>query len=136
MARADALVIGVEAIFEALVEHAIAGQEALQQEGLEEPGGVREVPFGRARIVHRLDDLVLIAQWRRKLGRERARLHEARLEDEEIRFGARLRLGEGSGPQAHHRLPRFRAWSKSPVTRATSLSTLNARFTSLFRLTK
>src|SRR5512144_1846893 len=78
MARADALVIGVEAIFEALVEHAIAGQEALQEEGLEEPGGMREVPLGRACIVHRLDDLVLIAQRRRKLGRENARLHETR----------------------------------------------------------
>ena len=75
--RAHALVIGVEAIFEALVEHAVAGQEALQQEGLEEPGGVREMPLGRASIVHRLDDLVLVAQWRRQLARQRAGRHQA-----------------------------------------------------------
>ena len=71
--RTDALIIGVEAIFEALVEHAIAGEEAFQQEGLEEPGGMREMPFGRARVVHGLHDLILIAQGCGKLGRARAR---------------------------------------------------------------
>src|SRR5262245_45326822 len=60
--RTDALVIGVEAIFEPLVEQAIAGQERREQEGLEEPRGMREVPFRGARIVVRLDDLVLVAQ--------------------------------------------------------------------------
>ena len=75
--RADALIIGVEAIFEALVEHAIVGEEALQQERLEEPGGMREMPFGRARVVDRLHDLILVAQRRGKLGRQRARGEQA-----------------------------------------------------------
>ncbi len=74
---ADALVIGIEAVLEALVEHAIAGQEALQHESLEEPGGVGEMPLGRARIVHGLDDLVLVAQRARKPGGERPRLDQA-----------------------------------------------------------
>src|SRR5262249_30480070 len=59
--RAYALVIGVEAIFEALVEHLVAGKKAFQDEGFKEPGGVREMPFGWARVVHDLDDLVLVA---------------------------------------------------------------------------
>ncbi len=68
LARADALVIGVEAIFEALFEHAVAAQEALQQERLEEPRRVREMPLGRARVVIGLRQLVLV---RKRLG-ERA----------------------------------------------------------------
>jgi hypothetical protein len=71
--RPHALVVGVEAIFEALVEHLVAGKEALQQEGLEEPGGVRKMPLGRARVVHHLDDLVLIAQGPRNFRRQRSR---------------------------------------------------------------
>ena len=59
MARTQTLVIGVEAIIEALVEEAIAVEVRLQHEILEEPCDVREVPFGGARIVHRLDHHVL-----------------------------------------------------------------------------
>ena len=36
----------------------------VQQELLEKPGGMRAVPFGRAGIRHRLDDLVLGRQRR------------------------------------------------------------------------
>ena len=77
MTRTDALVIGVEAILEALVEHSVAGQEGLQQERLEEPGGVGEMPLGRAGVIHRLDHLVLVAQRARKLARQRPRRHQA-----------------------------------------------------------
>ena len=96
--RADALVIGVEAIFEALVEHAVAGEKALQQERLEEPGGMREMPLGRARIVHRLDDLVLVAQRRGKLARQAARLEQPVAQG---RFGRWLGRGEDGVVQVH-----------------------------------
>jgi hypothetical protein len=59
MARADLLVVGVEQVAERGVERAVAGNMFLEQERLEEPGGVREVPLGRAHIGHRLDGLVL-----------------------------------------------------------------------------
>ncbi len=75
--RSHALIIGVEAIFEALVEHAVAGEEALQHEGLEEPSGMGEVPFGRARIVIGLHDLVLVAQGPGELARQRPGAEQA-----------------------------------------------------------
>src|SRR5712691_776346 len=43
---ADAVVVGVETVFEAVVENAVAAQEALQHEGFEEPGGMGEMPLG------------------------------------------------------------------------------------------
>ena len=55
---ADCLVIGVEQEAECLVEGAVARQMRGEHELLEEPGGVRAVPFGRAGIGHRLDALV------------------------------------------------------------------------------
>jgi hypothetical protein len=58
MTRAERLVVGVEEVVEAFVEGAIAAQVRLQQHGLEEPRGVREMPLGRAGIGHRLDALV------------------------------------------------------------------------------
>src|SRR5262245_47687219 len=58
LARPCRLVVGIEAIRKALIERAEARKMRLQHEGLEEPGGVGEVPFGGARIVHGLDDLV------------------------------------------------------------------------------
>ena len=105
MPGAHALVIGIEAIFEALVEDAIVGEEALQQERLEEPGGVSEMPFGRARIVHHLDDLVLVAQGLGKLGGERPRC------DQPVAQGGRFGLALGSGSdcamEVHRKLPRL-----------------------------
>ena len=89
--RAHALVIGIEAVFEALVEDAIAREEALENERLEEPGGVCEMPLGRARIVHDLDDLVLVAQGARKLGGERAGRKQAIAQGE--RFDLKLSGG-------------------------------------------
>jgi hypothetical protein len=62
----DALVIRVEAIFEDLVEERVALQELAENEGLEEPRRMAEMPFGGARVVIRLDDLILIAQGRSK----------------------------------------------------------------------
>ena len=70
--RPDALVIGVEAIFEALVEDAVALEEGLEHERLEEPGGVGEMPLGWACVVIGLDDLVLVAQGPRQLRGEAA----------------------------------------------------------------
>src|SRR5262245_21139851 len=48
LSRPDALVIGVEAIFEALVENAVALEKGLEHEGFEEPARVGEMPFGGA----------------------------------------------------------------------------------------
>ena len=44
---------------EALIEDAIGLEMRPQQELLEEPCHMRAMPFGRARVGHRLDDLVL-----------------------------------------------------------------------------
>src|SRR5262249_7602894 len=55
-------VVGIEEIGELLVKDPIAGKMRDQQELLEEPGGVRAMPFGRARVRHRLHQLVFGAQ--------------------------------------------------------------------------
>ena len=73
LSRPNAFIVGVEAIFEALVEDSIALEEGLEHEGLEEPGGVSEVPLGWACVVIGLDDLVLVAQGPRQLGGEATR---------------------------------------------------------------
>ena len=65
LARPLAFVIGIEAVVEGFIEHPVAGQVLGENEGLEEPRDVREVPFGRARILRRLDGHVL--------GRQRVR---------------------------------------------------------------
>ena len=59
---AFALVVGVEAVFEVGRELAVVGQVRLQDEALVEPRRMREMPLGGARIVHRLNRLVLVAQ--------------------------------------------------------------------------
>ena len=58
------LVIGIEAVLEVVREQRIAGQVRAQKESLEEPRRMREVPLGRAGVVHGLDGLVLVAQGR------------------------------------------------------------------------
>ena len=52
-------IIGIEQEGEALVEHAIIRQMRHKQKLFEEPGRVRAMPFRRARIRHRLHDLIL-----------------------------------------------------------------------------
>ncbi len=59
---AGGLVVGIEAIGEALIQRAEARKMRLQHERLEEPGGVRQVPLGGAGVVHRLDDLIFRTQ--------------------------------------------------------------------------
>ena len=58
-------VIGIEEIAETGVEHLVARLVRPEQELLEEPGRMGAMPFRRARIRHRLDDLVLRRQRRR-----------------------------------------------------------------------
>jgi hypothetical protein len=63
VARANALVIRVETIFEVVIEAGVAGKKPGQDKRLEKPRRVREVPFCGAGIVHCLNDLIFIAQW-------------------------------------------------------------------------
>jgi len=64
MPRAHRLIVGVEQVGEIAVELAVIRQESTQYELLKEPGRVRLVPFGRARVRHRLHALVLVAERR------------------------------------------------------------------------
>ena len=57
-------VIGIEQIGEALVERPIARRKPAQQKLFEEPRDMGAMPFGRARIRHRLDHLVFGRQQR------------------------------------------------------------------------
>ena len=57
---AHGLVVGVEEEAEARVEWFIGGLDPGEHEGLEVPGGMREVPLGWARELHRLDTLVFV----------------------------------------------------------------------------
>ncbi len=57
--RPQRLVVGIEEIVEPRVEDLVAGEARRQQERLPEPGGVRQVPLGRAGVRHRLRQLVL-----------------------------------------------------------------------------
>ncbi len=66
MPLAHGLIVGVEQIAEHRVERLVALQVGLQQEGLEEPGHVRQVPLGGTDIGHGLDLLVFGAEWRRQ----------------------------------------------------------------------
>ena len=59
MPRPRRLVVGVEQEGVVFVQPAIARLVGQQHEGLEEPGGMRAVPLGRAGIRHGLDALVL-----------------------------------------------------------------------------
>jgi len=58
MPRAHGLVVGIEEIFVGRIESPVAGRVCAEQEGLEEPRRVREMPLGRAGIRHRLHGLV------------------------------------------------------------------------------
>ncbi len=52
-------VIGVEEEGEPVIRRTVAGRMLAQDELLEEPGRVREMPLGRAGVLHRLHDHVL-----------------------------------------------------------------------------
>ena len=71
VARAGADVIGIEQIGVVGVEGLVARAMLAEQELLEEPGGMGAVPFRRARVRHRLDQLVLGAQRARRGARSR-----------------------------------------------------------------
>ena len=60
----DGLVVRIEQVRERRVEHAVRRHVRHEHERLEEPGGVGPVPFCRAHVGHRLDCLVLGAEWR------------------------------------------------------------------------
>src|SRR5690606_24860434 len=57
--RAHGVVVGVEQMAEGFVPEPVAWREGVQDELFEEPGRVREMPFRRARVGHRLHDVVL-----------------------------------------------------------------------------
>ncbi len=56
--RADRLVIGVKEVGEGRIKNPIVGVEPVQDERLKEPGRMRQMPFCRACIRHRLNCLV------------------------------------------------------------------------------
>ena len=93
VARAGRHIIRVEQIGEPLVEDAIAGKVRDQQELLEEPGGMRAMPLGRAGIRHRLHELVLGAQASPRAARfRRARREKCRARGSADRSGAAFRI--------------------------------------------
>jgi len=47
---ANAVVVAVEQVLELRLEHPIVGEVGLEKEGLEEPGGVGQMPAGRAHV--------------------------------------------------------------------------------------
>ena len=55
----DSLVIGIELIAPAWIAGGVARQMRLQQEGVEEPGGVGQMPFRRAGVLHALENQIL-----------------------------------------------------------------------------
>ena len=55
-------IIGVEAIVEGRIEQVILLEIQGENESLEEPGRMRQMPFRRAGVVHRLDGHVLGAK--------------------------------------------------------------------------
>lgn len=67
VARPDRDVVGIEQYPELRIEHAVPGARRLEQEGLEKPGRMREVPFDGACIGHRLQRAVFRRQRLREL---------------------------------------------------------------------
>ena len=90
LSLAFALVVGVEAVLEVGRELAVVRQVRLEDETLVEPGRVREVPFRRTGVVHRLHGLVFVAQRSCKRERELAARSQALVQigDANSGFGA------------------------------------------------
>ena len=88
VARPSRHIVRVEEIGEPLIEDAIAGKMRPQEKLLEEPGRMRAVPLGRARIGHRLHHLILGAQGRGAAFRFRAHRAE-RIAPGDPRIGRR-----------------------------------------------
>ena len=59
LVRPDGLVIGIDQIVQRWVEVPVVRLVRPQDEGLEKPGGLSEMPFDRTGVRHRLDLLVL-----------------------------------------------------------------------------
>ena len=76
LSRPLALIVGVEAVVEGVVEGAVMRQVFGENECLEKPGDVGEVPFGGACVFHGLDGHVLGAERRRKLVRQAAHIQQ------------------------------------------------------------
>ena len=55
----DSFVIGVELVTPAGITGGVSRQMRLQQKGLEEPGGVGQMPFRRAGVLHALQHQIL-----------------------------------------------------------------------------
>ena len=62
MPGADRLVIGIELYFVTFVVPIVPRLMGHEEEGLEEPGDMRSMPFGRTDVRHRLDLLILRGQ--------------------------------------------------------------------------
>ncbi len=60
------IIVGIEQVGEIVVPRGIAGASLRQDEGLEKPSGMGQVPAGRAGIRHGLDDVILNCQRRTK----------------------------------------------------------------------
>ena len=60
--RSQLLVVGIEELFKSGVEGPVTGNAA-QDERLEEPSSVRQMPLGRAGIRHGLQHLVFGGEW-------------------------------------------------------------------------
>src|SRR5262245_17659804 len=74
-------VVGVKAKVEGVVEYTVSGQALRKDKGLEEPRHMREVPFGRARVFHRLDGHVLGRQRERQIPGKVACVEQAVLQN-------------------------------------------------------
>ena len=83
VACADRVVVRVEEHAEGGIEHPVAAHAGLEDERLEEPGGVREVPFDRARIRHGLQCAIL--------GRKRTRERPGHAPDRVVALGKLVR---------------------------------------------
>src|SRR5688572_6889875 len=69
MPLADGVVVRIEEVAVSRVEDPVLRHMRLQYEGLEEPGGMREMPLRRAGIRHGLDGAILGRQRRYEIKR-------------------------------------------------------------------
>ena len=66
MLFANLLIIRIKEISEILIIGRVIGHEFSENKGLEEPARVRQVPFHRARIWHRLQHTIVSAEGSRE----------------------------------------------------------------------